>query len=43
MTAKQVLIDLIGYGSAGLTPDGAPIASVVRPNADIDALDLHFP
>jgi Tol biopolymer transport system component len=44
MTARQVpQSDLIGYGLVGLTPDGAPIASVVRPNADIYALDLDLP
>jgi Tol biopolymer transport system component len=35
--------DLAGYSLAGLTPDDAPIAAVIRANSDVYALDLDLP
>jgi TolB protein len=35
--------DLTAYTLAGLAPDDAPIAAVIRKNADIYALDLDLP
>ena len=35
--------DLAGYVLAGLTPDDAPIASLIRTNSDVYSLDLDLP
>ena len=44
MSADQIpQSNLTSYVLAGLAPDGAPIASVIRSNSDIYALDLDLP
>jgi hypothetical protein len=35
--------DLIGFSLAGLAPDGSPLASLIRSDSDIFALDLDLP
>ena len=41
---KQLLrADVTGYGLSGLTPDDSPLATLVRSNCDIYALDVDLP
>jgi len=43
-TLKQFArADAIAYSFAGLTPDGEPLASLIRSDSDIYALDVDFP
>jgi len=43
-TRKQLLrADVSGYGLSGLAPDDSPLATLVRSNCDIYALDVDFP
>jgi hypothetical protein len=35
--------DVLSYSLTGLTPDGSPLASLVRSNSDIYALELDLP
>ena len=44
MSSRQIpQSDLSGYELVGLAPDDAPIASIVRTNSDIYALELELP
>jgi hypothetical protein len=41
---KQLLrADVSGYGLSGSAPDGSPLATLVRSNCDVYALDVDFP
>ncbi len=43
-SARQILrADVLGYAMTGLTPDNSPLASVIRSNSDVFALDLDLP
>ncbi|HKF20348.1 MAG TPA: winged helix-turn-helix domain-containing protein [Candidatus Angelobacter sp.] len=43
-SARQILrADVLGYTLTGLTPDGSPVASLVRRNSDVYALELDLP
>ena len=44
MSSRQIpQSELTAYQLAGLTPGDAPIASVIRKNTDIYALELDLP
>jgi Tol biopolymer transport system component len=43
-SARQILrADVLGYTLTGLTPDGSPVASLLRRNSDVYALELDLP
>jgi Tol biopolymer transport system component/DNA-binding winged helix-turn-helix (wHTH) protein len=43
-SARQILrADVLGYSMTGLTPDNAPLASLIRRDSDIYALEIDFP
>lgn len=43
-SARQILrADVLSYTLTGLTPDSSPVASLVRRNSDITALELDLP
>jgi len=43
-SARQILrADVLGYTLTGLTPDNSPVASLVRRNSDVYALELDLP
>ncbi len=42
-SARQIpRADVLGYAMTGLTPDGSPLASLIRTNSDVFALDLDL-
>jgi DNA-binding winged helix-turn-helix (wHTH) protein/Tol biopolymer transport system component len=45
VTSKRQMLraDVLSYSLTGLTPDGSPVASLVRSNSDIYALELDLP
>jgi len=43
-SSRQILrADVLSYTITGLTPDDAPLASLVHSNSDIFALELDLP
>jgi Tol biopolymer transport system component len=43
-SSQQILrADVIGYSMTGLAPDDAPLASLIRRNSDVYALELELP
>jgi len=43
-TSRQILrADVLSYSMTGLTPDNSPVASLVRRNSDLYALELDLP
>jgi hypothetical protein len=34
---------VVGYRLTGLTPDDSPLATLIRSNSDLYALDVDFP
>ena len=43
-SARQILrADVLGYSMTGLTPDDSPLASLIRRNSDVYALELELP
>ena len=43
-SARQTFgADVLGYRLTGLTPDGSPLASLLRRNSDMYALELDLP
>ncbi|MGO9271406.1 MAG: winged helix-turn-helix domain-containing protein [Terriglobia bacterium] len=41
--AQPFPADVVGYRLTGVTPDDSPLASLIRSNADLYALDVDFP
>ena len=41
--AQPFPADVVGYRLTGLTPDDSPLATLIRSNADVYALDVDFP
>jgi len=41
--AQPFAADVVGYRLTGVTPDDAVLATIIRSNSDLYALDVDFP